>query len=66
MKSRQQYLDIRVRKYYAVKYSESIYIQIKPQHWRFECQQSMEGISLDYFKNDKTVRKVNSEYEFYS
>ena len=56
MESYQSYGDILVRKYYAEKYSESIYLQIQSQHWGGECQPPMEDVPLDYFKTYKIVR----------
>ena len=55
IKSCQPYVNIRVIKYYAKKYSESTYLQIQSQHWLGERKLSMEGVVFDYFNNYNIV-----------
>ena len=59
MISRQPSGYIRVRKYYAEKYSESTSVQIQSQHWGGKLQLSMKVVALDYFNSYNIVREVN-------
>ena len=59
IKSRQINGDIRVIKYHAGKYSESISIQDQSQHWGGDSQLPTEGAAMYYFNNDNIVREVN-------
>ena len=42
---------MKLNKYYAENFSETIGIEIKSQRWGGNRQLSMEGISVEYFPN---------------
>ena len=51
MRSCQTYGDIRIRKYYAEKCSESTSLQVQQQDLGDERQLSTEGTVIDYFND---------------